>query len=94
MYEDLPASVMQWDVTINSSAGGRGFRAEYLDATMANKWLHSLTGSGPKADLLAFSHNGQQNYLVAVPEPATVLLLGLGAVCGFAGRKRRMKADR
>jgi len=86
IYEDVPGSPMQWDV---STAGVSGFRADYLDAATANKWLHSLTGSGPKADLLAFVHNGQQNYLVAVPEPATILLLGLGSLCGFAGRKRR-----
>jgi hypothetical protein len=89
VYEKLPVSPAAWDVTVDGTIGLGGFRAEELDFETANKWLHNLTGSGPKADLLAFVHDGQQNYLVAVPEPATILLLGLGGMCSVLGWKRR-----
>ena len=89
VYEDLPVSPSGWDVTIDSTPGAGGFQAAYLDADTANAWLHSLTGIGPKADLRAFVNCGHQDYLVAVPEPATVLLLGLGGLLSLAGRRRR-----
>ena len=92
VYEDLPASPASWDVTVDGTLGKAGFAAANLDAATANKWLHELTGAGAKADLLAFVYDGQQNYLVAVPEPATVILLGLGGVLGLAGRKRGVAA--
>jgi len=89
VYEDLPTSPLGWDVTIDGTSGIRGFRAEDLDSGAANNWLHSLTGSGPKADLRVFVNSGQQDYLVAVPEPATVMLLGLGGLLSLMGGRRR-----
>jgi hypothetical protein len=89
VYEDLPTSPLGWDVTIDGTSGARGFAAEYLDSDTANKWLHNLTGSGPKADLRVFVNQGQQDYLVAVPEPATVMLLGLGGLLSLMGGRRR-----
>ena len=91
IYEDLPVSPLGWDVQTDGTLGARGFRAENLDADLANDWLHSLTGAGPKADLRAFVNQGRQDYLVAVPEPATVLLLGAGGLLSLFGR-RRIKA--
>jgi len=88
VYEDLPTSSLGWDVTIDGTAGERGFRAECLDSDTANKWLHNLTGSGPKADLRAFVCNGQQDYLVAVTEPATIMLLGVGGLLSLMGGRR------
>jgi len=88
VYEDLPASPLGWDVSVDGTLGVRGFRAEELDVDTANKWLHNLTGSGPKADLRVFVNQGQQDYLVAVPEPATVLLLGLGGLLSLMGGRR------
>jgi len=92
IYEKMPASASQWDVTIDGTAGLGGFRAENLDFETANKWLHTLTGGGAKADLRVFVNDGHQEYLVAVPEPATVILLGLGGLCSVLGRRRRRMA--
>lgn len=92
IYEKLPTVPAGWDVTIDGTPGYGGFRATNLDVETANKWLHELTGGGAKADLLVISHNGKQDYLVAVPEPATLLLLGLGGWLGLLGRGRRTTA--
>jgi hypothetical protein len=69
---------------------GAGFHASYIEqAATANAWLSSLTGKGPFAeDLYAISPTEArpgQDYLVQipggeVPEPATICLLGLGAL--------------
>jgi len=88
IYEDLPASPLDWDVTVDGTAGSGGFYAQNLDTATANKWLHELTGSGAKADLLVLSYGGAQDYLVAVPEPATIVLLGLGGSLGLFRRRR------
>lgn len=92
VYEDLPGSAAEWDVTIDGTSGLGGFHAADLDWETANEWLQSLTGGGAKADLRVFVCDGVQNYLVAVPEPATAILLGLGGLCGVLGRKRRPAA--
>jgi hypothetical protein len=88
VYENVPTSGSKWDVTVDGTAGAGGFLALNVDAEMANRWLQSLTGSGPKADLRVFSSCGAQNYLVAVPEPATIILLGLGGLCSLRRRRR------
>jgi len=88
IYEDLPTSPLGWDVTIDGTAGIGGFEAVNLDSATANKWLNELTGAGSKADLLVVSYGGKQDYLVAVPEPATIILLGLGGSLGLFRRRR------
>ena len=44
----------------------------------ANAWLAQVDGSGPKAQLYGLTNSSAQDFLV--PEPATVALLGLGAL--------------
>ena len=88
VHEDLPTSPLGWDVTIDSTLGIGGFRADYLDSVMANSMLHSLDGTGPRADLRVFSYDGQQDYIVAVPEPATIALLGMGGLFSLIRRKK------
>ncbi len=88
VHEDLPSSSLGWDVTLDGTLGDGGFRAQYLDAYTANTWLHSLDGTGPAANLRVFSYNGQQDYIAEVPEPATIVLLGLGGMLSLLRRKR------
>jgi hypothetical protein len=81
VYEDMPISSAGWDVTQDGSAGDHGFYCANADTATANTWLHSLTGNGPFANnLYATSTPNGQDFLVQVPEPATVALLGLGAL--------------
>ena len=92
IYEDLPSSSLGWDVTTDGTAGIPGFAASGLDETLANNWLHSLDGTGPKASLAAFTNDGNQNYLVAVPEPTTIALLGLGGALSLIRKRKRAVA--
>jgi hypothetical protein len=87
IYEDLPTSPLDWDVTVDGSSGSHGFQATNVNWTTANSWLHSLTGSGPMADLRAFVNGENQDFIVQVPEPATVCLLGLSSLVFLRKRK-------
>jgi len=78
IYEDMPTSSAGWDVTIDSTTGNKGFKATNLDYTLANSWLHSLNGTGQMANLRDLSYSGNQDILVAIPEPATVAFLSIG----------------
>jgi hypothetical protein len=92
IYEKMPTSPSEWDVTLDGTVGLGGFKAENLDYETANKWLNSLTGGGAKADLRVFVSDGNQEYLVAVPEPATAILLGVGGLFSVVSRRRRRAA--
>jgi hypothetical protein len=87
VYEDLPSSSLEWDVTKDGTSGSGGFKAKNVDATIANNWLHTLNGTGPMADLRAFVYDGKQDYIAQVPEPATVCLLGLSGLVFLRKRK-------
>lgn len=89
LYEDLPVSPLKWNVTIDGTAGAGGFRTDFGDSSIANSWLHSLDGTGPKADLRILSYEGSQDYIVAIPEPATVVLLGFGSVLNLLRKRKR-----
>ena len=88
VHEALPGSPFGWDVTIDGTDGDEGFRIEYDYASLANMMLYSLDGTGPKADLRVFSYDGAQDYIVEVPEPATIVLLGFGSALGLLRRKK------
>ncbi|MCD4831569.1 MAG: PEP-CTERM sorting domain-containing protein [Anaerohalosphaeraceae bacterium] len=83
IYEDSSAN---WDVTTDGTSGELGFKATGLNHQTANDWLASLNGTGPMANLFALSHDCKQDFLVVVPEPATVALLSVGFL--MLNRKR------
>jgi hypothetical protein len=87
IYEDLPGSPWGWNVSVDGTTGTGGFKATNVDATTANSWLHALNGLGPKAELRAFINCGKQDYIVEVPEPATLCLLGLSGLVFLRKRK-------
>jgi hypothetical protein len=92
VYEDVPSTPAGWDVTVDSTLGGKGFKASGLNSQLANSWLHSLNGTGPMADLRALSYCGSQDFIVSlgtlnVPEPTTVALAAMGLL--FIVRKRK-----
>lgn len=97
IYEDLPALVTDWDVFSDGTPGSGGFAAEaaglgwtYDSAHIltANNWLHQLDGTGAKANLRSLVFNGYQDYLVQVPEPASIILLGLGGIVSLVRKKK------
>jgi hypothetical protein len=62
---------------------------------LAQSWLVSLDGSGPRAEGLvvlvdSLSNGDQQNLLTQVPEPATLGLLALGLAGAAVSRRRRV----
>ena len=73
VYETDP-----WDVL-----SGAGFHATGIEqAATANLWLSQLNGNTAyfANNLVATSTDGGQDYVVQIPEPATIGLLGLGAL--------------
>jgi hypothetical protein len=88
VQENFNGNPSDWDVTVDGTPGNGGFACEGVDSFLANSWLHSLDGTGPKADLRVFSYEGVQDFLVAVPEPATMVLLGIAGFFGLIKRKK------
>ena len=92
VYEDLPVYSSGWNVSADGTSGIPGFSSAAVDSTLANNWLHSLDGTGPMASLAVFTNDGNQNYVVAVPEPTTVVLLGLRGALSLARKRKRVTA--
>ncbi len=82
IYETDPT----WDVT-----SGAGFHVAggVEQAATANLWLSQLNGDTAyfANNLYAVSVNGGQDYMVQIPEPATLSLLAVGAAALLRKRK-------
>jgi hypothetical protein len=78
LWEIIYETDATWNVT-----SGAGFHATGIEqATTANTWLGSLNGDTAyfATNLVSTSALDGQDYLVQIPEPTTMLLLGLGGL--------------
>ena len=81
IYETDPT----WDVT-----SGTGFHATGIEqAATANLWLSQLDGDTAyfANNLVATSSPYGQDFLIQIPEPMTVIMLGLGTLSVVRRRK-------
>jgi len=85
IFEILYETDQTWDVT-----SGAGFHvgADVEQAVLANTWLNQLNGNTSyfANNLVSLSTTSGQDFLVQVPEPASLFLLAAGAMAFF--RKR------
>jgi hypothetical protein len=92
IFDDFPSDPTKYDI----ASGKFAVDSSTLSVGLANSWLRTLNGAGPKADLRCLSSSTNQDYLVmvsnlvTVPEPATILLL-LSAGGMVVWRKRGLK---
>jgi hypothetical protein len=92
VWEIIYETDSTWDVS-NHTGPGTGFKASNIieQAATANYWLSQLIVNPAPAqradDLYAISNGTGQDYIVQLPEPATICLLGLGAL-SLLRRKR------
>lgn len=76
LWEIIYETDATWDVT-----SGAGFHATGIEeAATANAWLSGLNGECYVVNIHAISADNGQDFVVLVPEPATICLLGLGAL--------------
>lgn len=88
--------VAVWEVTHDTGLDLAAGATRFIDGgaffDLAQDWLDTLDGSGPRTALLVMSHVGAQDHVFAIPNPASAALFGLAGVCGMAGRRRRSTA--
>lgn len=79
---DLSANAYRADAENTNPAGS---------VAIAESWLNSLllpeNYSGPSAELLSLSNDGHQDFIMAVPEPITLGIMGFGALLLIHRRK-------
>jgi hypothetical protein len=84
IWEILYETSGTWDVT-----SGTFYTTGVADAAQANLWLSQLNGDTTyfANNLVATHAPGYQDFVVQIPEPATITLLGLG-VLGLLRKQR------
>jgi hypothetical protein len=86
LYEIIYETDTAWDVT-----SGAGFRSGNIEqAVLANLWLNQLNGDAAHfaKNLVATSTLDGQDFLIQVPDPATLLILAAGTVAALRRRTR------
>ena len=89
--EQITSDPYGWEVTFDGQVPGN-FSASYYQTDLANTWLRSLDGTGPMAMLRALVAQGKQDYVVMIPEPATLALLSMGLIFVRHHRRKRQPA--
>ncbi len=70
----------RWKVIFDAEEVPGRFGARRYQTALADTWLSSLDGTGPMAELRALVNEDRQDYVVVIPEPASLVLLAAGAV--------------
>lgn len=81
IYEDYKDSPSLYDVSKDNSNGKNGFACKNIDYELANKWIYELDGDEHpfcNTGIMALSCRNFQDYAVSIPEPATIIILGIG----------------
>jgi hypothetical protein len=73
------------NLTINGVGDSLQFTAPAADIALAQAFLNSIDGTGPRMTLDVFTHETQQDQII--PAPGTIALLGVGGL--LAARRRR-----
>jgi hypothetical protein len=95
--DELRGAILGYTVSWDTTAGTYTLSVTNLTGTTAGTVSGSLQASGSPVDALGFANfnsgNNQNvifNDLNVVPEPSTLALVGLGLICGFAVRRRKV----
>lgn len=87
--------VALWEIVVDTDhdvSGGAFFVDDSTPAikAQAQAWLDGLTGTGPKANLLALTNASDQDQVFEIP-PTTTLVRGMTATIGFWQNKNGQK---
>ena len=87
-FEDLYANPPGWTVSSGKFKARDDGGNTSLAITQANNWLSQIDGTGKKVPLRGLTNGSNQDFLVPVPEPATLSLVAIGGLAMLL-RKRK-----
>ena len=79
IWEILYENNTTLDISVDSTCGDFGFSAS-TNIELANGMLAALDGTGEMAELVIVSNSSSQDFITAIPEPATIAILGAGFI--------------
>jgi len=90
VWEIVFEEPLNWDVAGGSIYTTGGSTASANARDLASTWLNEYDPDGPRQPLAALSNSSYQDYVVAVPLPGSLVLVGIGlGAVGVAVRMRR-----